>query len=365
MLRRRSHAVEVLGFDNETIAGVGGSLTAAASAIYSIPASRRVSAAFESFRPELLHVHNSIPTLSPSVFFSASGAGVPVVQTLHNYRLICANAQLFRAGQVCELCVENRSMWPGVRFGCYRGSRLGSAVVGGSMAIQSMLGTWERRVARYIALSEFAAAKLSEFRLPREKIRLKPNSVPDRGTGEGLGGYGLFVGRLSEEKGLETLLTADRLGCLPMPVRIAGDGPLRGKIEESCARQGSRLVFCGSKSEAEVQQLMKNAMVLLVPSLWYEGFPMVMVEAMSLGLPVLASCIGGLPEIVEDGVSGMLHKPGDAEALLHALREMAEQPAAARAAMRAAARARYLDRYAEQVNYAQLMKIYAEAIQAA
>lgn len=361
MLRRRGHAVEVLGFDNEAVAGVAGRVASAASAFYSIPSHRRVSAALKSFRPEILHVHNFLPTLSPAIFFAATEAGVPVVQTLHNYRFICANAQLFREGRVCELCREQRSILPGIRFGCYRGSRLGSAVVGASMAVQAGLGTWERRVARYIALSEFAATKLGEFRVPRERIRVKPNFVPDGGTGKGLGGYALFVGRLSEEKGLDTLLAADRLGRLPMPVRIVGDGLLRSKMEEGCAREGSQLVFCGPKSAAEVRELMREATALLVPSLWYEGFPMVMVEALSLGLPVIASRIGGLPEIVEDGVCGLLHDPGDSEALLGALCAMEAQCAA----MRSEARARYLERYSEEINHAQLLAIYQEAIHAA
>lgn len=364
MLLRRGHAVELLSFDNEAISGLVGTVAAAASAFYSVPSGKRISTALQKFRPEVLHVHNFMPTISPAVFFAAEKARVSVVQTLHNYRLLCANAQLFRDGHVCELCVQQRSMLPGVRLGCYRGSRLGSAVVGGSIALQAALGTWDDRVARFIALSAFAADKLGEYRVPRERIRVKPNFVPDAGTGSFSGEYALFVGRLSEEKGLRTLLAADRLGRLPLQVRIAGDGPMRAEVEAACATDESRLIFCGPKSSEEVRNLMRDAVALLVPSLWYEGFPMVMVEALSLGLPVIASRIGGLPEIVEEGVSGLLHEPGNAVGLVEAMSVLVAQSTTDSTMMRSAARARYLERYSEDANYECLMEIYREAVHA-
>lgn len=371
MLRSQGHDVELLLFDNEAIAGVRGSAATAISSFYSFTGYRQTAEAITRFAPAILHVHNFMPTLSPSVFFAAGAARVPVVQTLHNYRLICANAQLFREGRVCERCVEQRSFLPGIRLACYRGSRAGSAVVGGTMALHHALGTWSGRVARYIALSEFAAAKLGEFRVPREKIRIKPNFVPDRAQDlvaseifeEPAQPFGLFVGRLSEEKGLATLIAADGQGRLPFSIKVAGDGPWRERVEHAAGRPGSRLVVLGRQSENEVFALMQQAAVLLVPSLWYEGFPMVMVEALSLGLPVIASRLGGLPEIVEDGVCGLLHAPGDPEALARAVQDFVALPTEARIRMRQAARGRYLDHYGEQRNYETLMKIYAEALE--
>ena len=230
------------------------------------------------------------------------------------------------------------------------------------MALHAVLGTWSERVARYIVLSEFAAAKLGEVRVPQKRIRVKPNFVVDHGTGDGHGGYGLFVGRLSEEKGLETLMAADRSRSLPFPIHIAGDGPMRAAVERACARPGSRLVYAGLQTEAGVRALMKAATVLLAPSLWYEGFPMVIVEAFSLGLPVIASRIGGLPEIVEHGVCGMLPSPGDGNALAGALESLDRMTAAQTASMRHAARTRYFERYAEPANYRMLSAIYLEAV---
>ena len=364
MLRQRGHDVEQLDFDNEAITGARGRAKAALSSFYSFPSHRRVTAVLASFRPEVLHVHNFMPTLSPSVFFAAQAEQIPVVQTLHNYRLLCANAQMFREGAVCERCVEERSFLPAVRLGCYRGSRTGSAVVGGTVALHARLGTWEKRVARYIALSSFAAAKLGA-RLPPEKIRIKGNFVADGGRGGGQGGYALFVGRLSAEKGVGTLLEADASGELPMPLQIAGDGPMREAVERACSASGSRLRYLGPQSGAGVRELMAEASTLVVPSLWLEGFPMVMVEAMSLGLPVIASGIGSLPEIVQDGITGMLTPPGDAGQLVRTLARFEQLSPAQKEAMRAAARERSLSVFGEEANYKTLMGIYAEALLAA
>lgn len=361
MLSRRGHHVECLLVDNDSIAGPKAQLQAAVRSFYSRPSYECAASLLASFQPDILHVHNFLPTLSPSVFFAAKAAHVPAVQTLHNYRMICANAQLFRDGAPCEECVKQKSFLPSVRYACYRGSRLGSAVIGAGMSVHATLGTWEKRISRYIALTHFAAEKLGQSKVPADRIRIKPNFVPDRGKGEGRGGFALFVGRLSEEKGLNTLLQADAIGRLALPVHIAGDGTLLDRVQAACARSGSQLVLLGRKSPLEIESLMKRAAVLLVPSLWYEGLPMVMVEALSFGLPILASRLGSLPEIVEEGVSGLLFEPGSALALLDTLESFALQPERS-AAMRIAARQRYLDRYTESANYKSLSGIYTELV---
>lgn len=360
MLARHGHRVEELLFDNEAIQSGPTQVCAALSSFFSLPAYTRASRLLERFQPDVLHVHNFLPRLSPSIFFAGQRARTPVVQTLHNYRVVCANALLFRDGKVCEECLDTGSFLPGIKNACYRGSRIGGAVVGGSMALHAKVGTWSQRVERYIVLTEFAASKLSS-RLPPQRIRVKPNFVPDCGTGDGTGDYLLFVGRLSEEKGLRTLLAADRLGQLPFPVLIIGDGPLQGVVEETCARPGSRLKLVGCQSADQVLQWMKHAGALLVPSACYEGFPMTIVEAFSVGLPVIASRIGGLPEIV-DRHCGMLHEASDPKSLFDTIQAFSRVEPAEILGMRRSARARYLQRYSEPGNYAQLMGIYAEAI---
>ena len=240
-------------------------------------------------------------------------------------------------------------------------SRLGSAVVGAGTALHSALGTWQKRVDRYIVLSKSAASTLAGSRVPKEKMRVKPNFTVDPGLGTGDGGYALFVGRLSQEKGLETLLTADLSGTLALPVYIAGDGPMLKKIEHACTRPGTQLRCLGHRSREQVLELMKGAAVLLAPSLWNEPFGMVVIEAMATGLPVIASRMGALPEIIEAGISGLLHEPGDAAGMSEALQWIADHPVQV-ASMREGARNRYLDRYSEEKNYSELLGIYQEVL---
>lgn len=362
MLRRYGHDVQELTFDNDAIQGVAGQVTAAFNAVFSPGSFARVKEQLRSFQPDILHVHNFMPTLSPAVFFAAGAMRTPVVQTLHNFRMVCANGVLFRNGKPCERCVEQRSFLPAIAGACFRGSRTGSAVVGGTMQLHSTLGTWNDRIDRYIALTEFAAAKLGSTRLPASRIRVKANFVSDQGVGDGSGQYALFVGRLSDEKGLDVLLRADRSQTLPLPVTIVGDGPLRDRVVEACARKGSLLRYVGRQSSAEVIEWMKRASVLLLPSTCYEGFPVAVVEALSVGLPVIASRHGGLPEIVEEGKCGYLHEPGDAEALVAAMQKLTALSDQQYRELRDQARHRYLTRYSEAVNHDRLLNIYAEAI---
>jgi glycosyltransferase involved in cell wall biosynthesis len=362
MLVRHGHTVESILVDNDHIHGAGSQIVSAIRSFYSRPSYKMVAEAVAAFQPDVLHVHNFVPTLSPSIFFAAHDANVPVVQTLHNYRLLCANAQFFRAGAPCEKCLESRSFLPGVRYACYRGSRVGSAVMGGGMCLHDTLGTWSHRVDRYIALTQFAADKLGKFRVPRSKISIKPNFVEDRGIGQHQGGFALFVGRLSEEKGIHTLLRADATGQLSIPLKLVGDGPLSEEVRRASERKESQITWLGRKSTAETIELMKDATVLLVPSIWYEGFPMVIAEALSVGLPIIASRIGGLPEVVQEGFNGLTFEAGEEVSLGKALDTFVNLQSNAR--MSANARQSYLDKYGEEQNYNQLITIYEDILTA-
>lgn len=362
MLTQHGHEVQQVLFDNDRIQGITAQILAAAGSLFNPAAYQRVQQAIKAFQPDVLHVHNFLPGLSPAVFFAGRRNDVPVVQTLHNYRLLCASGTLYHDGQPCERCLDRRSFLPGVVRGCYRGSHIGSAVVGSTMALHAALGTWHHRVDRFIALTDFAAAKLSQHRIPADRIRVKPNFVPDRGMGSGEDEVALFVGRLSEEKGILTLLAADAAHSLPLPVMIIGDGPLRERVQQACARPGSRLTALGQQKSEQVIERMKRAAVLLVPSVCYEGFPVTVVEALSAGLPVIASGHGSLREIVSEGQCGFLHTPGDPAALVQALRTFCAMSAEQRLQMRITSRKSYRSHFNEAVNYAQLMQIYAEAI---
>ncbi len=361
LLEEHGHAVERVHLDNDHIQSAWSQLTAGARSIYSPRGRSLLQAAIERHRPDVVHVHNFFPTLSPSAFHACAAAGVPVVHTLHNFRLICAGATLFRAGAVCEECPQTRSFLPGVRHACYRGSRAGSAVSGFGMALHDRLGTWAGKVSAYIALTPFSAAKLSEYRLPREKIFIKPNFTADLGVGSGGENHALFVGRLSPEKGLQTIIDADLTGLLPMDVVVLGDGPMMPALQQAAQRPGSRLLVKGRQSHEQILDAMRRARVLLLPSLWYEGLPLVLIEAFSLGLPVVGTAHGNLASLIEPHHNGLLYPPGDHAALARTLTWLQDHPEVVER-LREGARAAYLARYTPEANYRELITIYRKVL---
>lgn len=350
--------VDVLEVSNEEIAGAAQTIKTAMLTPYS-PAGRRLAAErIRTFRPDVVHVHNFFPTLSPSVYDACRSAGVPVVQTLHNYRLVCANGLLFRAGRACTECLGRTWGLPAVLHGCYRGSRMGSAAVAAMIGVHRVRGTWGRRVDRFIALTEFARALFAEQAgIPREKIAVKPNAAPDGGEGDGAGGFALYVGRLSPEKGLETLLGGAARG-LGMPLVVAGTGPLQPQVE--AAQRDGKLEYVGRQDAEGVQSLMRKARLLLIPSVCFEGQPLVVAEAFSAGLPIAASRIGALATLIEEDGNGLLFEAGNGAALADAVRRFAanreREPA-----MRRRARQTYEALYRPEANLQRLLEIYEEA----
>lgn len=263
-------------------------------------AAHRIRRAVESFEPDVAHVHNTWFSLSPSVVAALRAAGVPVVMTLHNFRLTCANAQLFRNGEPCELCVGTHP-WHGVRYRCYRGSMVASASAATTIAVNRRLGTWIRSVTTFVALTQFAKSVMVRAGLPEHAIRVKPNFVPDPGprrTRPSDSSEVLFVGRLSAEKGLGRALEAWREAApADLHLVVVGDGPERASLEATAGR-GVR--FLGRLAPAQVQQRMLASRALLFPSRWYEGQPMVILEAFAAGLPVLGSDLGATAELLEE-----------------------------------------------------------------
>lgn len=358
LLRDAGHDVDQLLVNNDNIQGLGAKLTAAALTTYNPHSRAALRDRLRARRPDIVHVHNLFPQLTPSIFDACIDEGVPSVMTLHNYRLGCANALLFRDGHPCEDCL-NGTTFNAVRHRCYRSSRIGSAVVASMIAYHRHAGTWQNKVSRFIALTEFSRGKLVAAGLPADKVRIKPNFVPDPVADMpslGPGGYALFVGRLSVEKGVDTLLEAWRQ--IAMPLRILGDGPLRAALEQAAP---SHVTFLGHRERTEVFAEIAGAAFLVVPSIWYEGFPMTVVEAMAMGKPILASAIGGLQEIVTDNVEGLHFRVGDAPDLGRAVRQLRDSPAQL-AMMGAAARSRYLQRLSPQSNGRMLADIYAELL---
>jgi glycosyltransferase involved in cell wall biosynthesis len=308
------------------------------------------------FCPDVVHVHNWFATLSPSIFNICNRAGIPVVHTLHNYRLLCASATLFRDGHVCEDCVGTSLRMPGILHACYRSSRAGTAVATAAMVTHWSIGTWTRSVNRFIALSEFAKNKVVEGGLPEHKIVVKPNFVdPDPGAAPGRGNYLLYAGRLTEEKGLRVLLECWKDNPdLPL-LKIAGTGPLHDEVKHAVAALPN-VSFVGSRSGKETGELMGNATALLCPSLWYEGMPRVVIEAFALGTPVIASRIGCYPEMITDGQNGILFPVGNAAVLRMRIRELAQSRLLHE--MRATARNSFETHYTGAKNVVQLLNLY-------
>ena len=359
LLAAHGHDVEVMLVDNDHIQGAASKVVAAISSMYSLSGQRKVEDAIRAFRPDVVHVHNFFPTLSPAIFRTCTSMRVPVVHTLHNYRIVCAAATLFRDGHICEDCVTQRSMMPGIKHACYRGSRVGSAVNGMDMLLHQYLHTWQDHITSYIALTEFAADKMSTFRIPRAKIHIKPNFAVDQGAGDGEGDFALFAGRFTEEKGVRTLLEADLAGALCMDVVVLGDGPLRHEMEQAASLPGSRLRLRGFVDKRTSAELMRSARVLLLPSLWYEGFPLVLVEALSAGLPVLAADQPNLRSVLPL-TAGAFFAPGNATALAKQMMRFATGNSVE--SMRKAARTEYLEKYTPEVNVRQLVAIYESAV---
>jgi glycosyltransferase involved in cell wall biosynthesis len=353
LLRQHGHEVEMFERSNTELNG-GSKLSAAAEAIWSRDSGQAFRTALGRFRPDVVHVHNTFAKISPAIYWEAARAGIPVVQTLHNFRLLCPQAMFLRDGKVCEDCL-GKLPWRGALRGCYRGSVAQSTVLASMVTVHRAVGTWQNKVTRYIALNEFCRRKFIEGGLPADRIVIKPNFVdfdaPAATKREGF----LFVGRLSFEKGIATLVDAARL-VDQVTVRVAGSGPEAHMLEGVAALQP-----LGPLDGDAVRRQMSSSVALVLPSIWYENFPRTLVEAMACGLPVIASRIGALADLVEDGSTGLLFEPGNANDLAAKLTWAREHPQEI-SAMGVRARQVYEERFTAPRNYAQLISIYVDAM---
>jgi len=344
-------------FDNANLRegrSVASDLRLAGSAIWSRAAARRVRSAIAAHRPHVMHVHNTFAAASPSIYAAASG--VPVVQTLHNYRMICPAATTFRDGHACTDCVGRLLPWPAVLHACVGDSRPQSGIAGATIAVHRALGTFAR-IGAYVALTEFQRKLMISGGLPAKMIRVVPNFLePDPGTGsEPRSGF-LYVGRLTEEKGVETLLRAAALA--PGMLRVAGDGPLRPAVERAAV--AGDVQYLGPIEAGSVFGQMRRAIALVLPSIWFEGFPLTVLEAYATGTPVIASRIGSLAEVVVDGVTGLLTEPHDADGLAAQLRWAATHPEAMQE-RGCDARRQYEARFRGPAHLSALLDTYAAA----
>lgn len=332
--------------------------------VHSGDSKREIRDLLRKEKPDIVHVHNTFMMISPSAYEACQEVGIPVLQTLHNFRLVCPAWTLSRNGEVCEECITD-GLGRGVLHGCYRNSRVMTAAVALMLKAHRMRGTWTDSVDGYVALSEFARHKFIGGGLPAEKIHVKPNFVQsDPGMKTGGGNYALFVGRLSPEKGAGTLISAWARRTISLPLVIVGDGPLRDTLEAQVASQGlTNITFRGWLPREQTVASMKEAFFLVMPSLWYEGFPMTIAESFACGTPVIGSRLGAIQEIVADQRTGLHFTPGNAEDLAVKV-EWACNQQDRMVEMGRLARNKYESFYTAEKNYGLLMEIYARTMNA-
>jgi len=316
-------------------------------------------------RPEIVHIHNTFMVISPSIYSACSERKIPVIQTLHNFRLICPAGTFFRDGRICNECVDH-TLLQSIRHGCYRNSRAATGAVALMLAFHRALETWRTSVTRFIALTQFAKEKFVEAGLPSEKFVVKPNfAEPDPKERSGPGEYAVYTGRLTKDKGLRVLLDGWHRLPKPYPLQIVGDGPERAALEAQVRElKLSGVTFRGWLPRGEAIETVKGARFSVVPSLWYEGFPMCVVEAFACGTPVLSSRLGGLKEIVQDHATGLHFNPGDAGDLAAKVEWGWCRPEEL-VRMGRTARRTYEASYTAEKNYSQLLSIYKQSSSAA
>ena len=311
-------------------------------------------------RPAVAHCHNLLPLLSPAVYYACEAEGVPVVQTVHNYRLVCPGGNFFHNGAPCDDC--GGSLTKATLRGCYRGSRRHTAGIALMLGAHRLLGTWNRRVTAYIAPSEFCRSKLIEHGFPSDKLAVKPHFAGDiLPQKTAFGDYAIFVGRLSEEKGILQLLKSWR--SLPgIPLIVVGDGPQRATaLQMADGFQARRITFTGQLPHREALRLIRNARFLVAPSRCYETFGLTVLEAMACGVPAIVPRTGALRELVCDRRTGLVVDVDEADQLSRAIR-WAWSHALETREMGRAARHHCLEHYSPQTNYSKLMDIYRSAM---
>lgn len=322
LLRSHGNHVETFTVDNREILDntTAEKISLAKSTVWSYKSNNQIYKILSETEPHIVHVHNTLPLLSPSIFHACNKARVPVVHTLHNYRLICPSNTLFREGKVCEKCVSG-TLINSVQHGCYRNSRVQTAVVAAMLQYHRWMKTWTRSINGYIALSEFQKMKVAALGIPKSKIYLKPNfieSTPKMVDSIKFGSYYLFVGRLIDEKGIALLIEGYEKSGSRYPLVITGPGYLREFVSRTTAKN-DQIKYVGVQSKEEVLEWMKGAIALLFPSVWHECSPMSILEAYSCSLPVVCSRLGALPDMVSHKKTGYIIPQTTAQSLSEAL----------------------------------------------
>jgi glycosyltransferase involved in cell wall biosynthesis len=360
MLKAKGHSVSEFTIHNDQVNALN-KWDLARKTFWNDDVFRQLTELIRQERPSIAHFHNTFPLISPAGYYAARMQNIAVVQMVHNYRLICPKAIMYRNGHLCEQCIDRTFAWPSIVHRCYRGSALASGLTAAMITYHRLRGTWDSLVDVYIAATDFSRKKLIEGGLSGAKIVVKPNFlVDDLEEGPGGGGYVAYVGRLVPEKGVATLLKAWSLLGGPIQLKIVGDGPMRETVK-AAAEADPRIEFMGFRSRAEVQAVLSRAEIMVFPSEWYEPFPLTMIEAFAAGTPVVAASIAHFPDLVRLGKTGRLFRPGDARSLADEVKRLFAIPSERRA-MRACCRRTYEEHFTAERNYPILMGAYRKAL---
>lgn len=367
LLRRYGYDVHEFTRSSDGIRsqGILGIIKGALAVAWNPFAARALRLLLQKVKPDVVHVHNVFPLLSPSIFYAVKAARVPVVLTLHNYRIACSAGTAVRGDRSCTLCLDKRSVLPALRYGCYRKSRAATLPVALMIALHRRLRTWDRCIDAFIVLTEYHRDTIAGYGIPGERIAVKPHfmslqmkPVPWDSREEKV----VFVGRLYEAKGIHVLLRAwMRWGEAAPALQIIGDGPLMSQLAAIALPLQGNVSLTGNISRDETLRLMARAKLLVIPSLCLEGFPMVVQEAFALGVPVAASRIGSLQTLVTENQTGILFAPGDESDMLEQIRKIWEKPEILQRCG-AAAQKESVEKYSAQKNHELLSTIYQAAV---
>jgi len=326
------------------------------STTYSHQSYQELYSVIKRINPAVCHVHNTIPLISPSVYYACSENNIPVVQTLHNYRLLCSNAYLFREGKVCEECI-GKSPYNSVKYGCYRDSKLQTFSLVRAIDKNIKWGTWNNKIDLYIALTEFAKNRFIEGGLPKDKFKVKPNFLSeDPGINYDIQNHFLFAGRLDVTKGVNLLLDSLQFIHEGMQILLAGDGPLKSEVQNR-----SKVKYEGQLDRSELMKRIHESIAVIFPSISYETFGLLIIEAFACGKAVIASKLGAMAELIQDGKTGLLFEPGNASDLAEKI-SWAYMHKEEMKQMGINARKEYENKYTAERNYDLLINIYNEAI---
>jgi len=333
-------------------------LDAAVKTVYSKKSYNEFRDKINKTKPDIVHFHNTFLLISPAAYYACADTGIPVIQTLHNYRLLCPSANFYRDNHVCEDCLGKTFPWPGIIHSCYRDSAAQSAVTSTMLFAHRLINTWSQKVDKFIALTNFVKKKFIEGGLPAEKIIVKPNFMNvDPMEGEHEGEFALFVGRLSREKGIMTLLRAWKY-LTGIPLQLVGSGP---QLDEAMNMTTPDVHILGELDHKQVVKRVKQARFLVVSSECYEGFPMTIIEAFGCGTPVIAPKLGAMEEIIEHKFNGLHFIPGDARDLAKIVDWAWQNPIILKR-MGLNARIEYERKYTAEKNFQILMDIYSSTI---